>query len=442
MNNKGGDRLIIKMSERKLDEVLDFKELENLFKHFSNLTGVDVSLHDIEGNELLYNRLLPQKNICEYMKQNNKITVCNQNMAYSAKKSAELGEPYIFKCGCMIKCSAPILLDEKLIGSLSCGPVLLWDADDLSLEELENWAVGMEVSDGNLQEFLDNTKQLSCESMTSAAQMLSVMVDYMCREESKFLAQRLRISKQQKEISELLHDKKKNAASLKAIERKAKFRKFPIELERELIASVQVWNISNAKRILNDLLSEIFSFSSGNLDIIKAKLFELSAILIRAGVDGGAPLLEMSKIIVKYSNILSESVSFEELCHITTETMETIMKVIYDNRGKKPTNQHLINAIEYIKLNYDKDVSLETVAKNIYVSNYYLSHLFRDELNMTFSDYVNKIRMDESLVLMKTTNMTIQKIAEEVGINDANYFTKIFKRYYGVTPTNYLKLYK
>jgi len=61
---------------------------------------------------------------------------------------------------------------------------------------------------------------------------------------------------------------------------------------------------------------------------------------------------------------------------------------------------------------------------------------------MTFSDYVNKIRMDESLVLMKTTNMTIQKIAEEVGINDANYFTKIFKRYYGVTPTSYLKLYK
>lgn len=49
------------MSERKLDEVLDFKELENLFKHFSNLTGVDVSLHDIEGNELLYNRLLPKK---------------------------------------------------------------------------------------------------------------------------------------------------------------------------------------------------------------------------------------------------------------------------------------------------------------------------------------------------------------------------------------------
>jgi len=433
--------LIVKISDKKLEEVLNFKELKQLFKHFSILTGVDVSLHDVEGNELFCNRLLPQKNICEYMKENEKAAACNHNMVYSGKKAAELGEPYIFKCGCMIKCSAPILFDEQLIGSLSCGPVLLWDVDDLFLEELENWAVKMELSEIDLQKFLDNTKQLSCESMTSAAQMLSFIVDYMCKEESKFLGQRLKISKQQKEISELLHDKKQNLASLAALERKAKLRRFPIEMERELIASIQTANMNNAKRILNDLLCEIFSYSSGNEDIIKAKLFELSAILIRAGVDGGVPLLEMSKIVIEYSKILSEKISFEELCLFTSEIMEKIMRVIYENRGQKQTNQHLINAINYIKENFDKDVSLETVARNVFVSNYYLSHLFREELNMTFSDYVNKIRMDKSLTLIKTTSKTVQEIAEEVGINDASYFTKIFKKYFGVTPTSYMKIY-
>ena len=111
-----------------------------------------------------------------------------------SRKAAGVGEPYIFKCGCMIKCSAPILFEEKLIGNISCGPVLLWDADDLSLEELENWAIKMEINEKNMQKFLEDVKQLSCESMTSAAEMLSFIVDYMCREESKFLAQRLRKS--------------------------------------------------------------------------------------------------------------------------------------------------------------------------------------------------------------------------------------------------------
>ncbi len=60
---------------------------------------------------------------------------------------------------------------------------------------------------------------------------------------------------------------------------------------------------------------------------------------------------------------------------------------------------------------------------------------------MTFSDYVNKIRMEQSLALMKTTSKTVQEIAEAVGVSDASYFTKIFKKYYGVTPTSYMKIY-
>ena len=121
--------------------------------------------------------------------------------------------------------------------------------------------------------------------MTSAAQMLSVIVDYMCKEESKFLAQRLKIQNQQKEISNLLQEKKENAVSLLKIEKRAALRKYSQDLEREFIAYVQTGDYANARRILNNILSEILSFSSGDLDIVKAKLYELTAILMRAGVD-------------------------------------------------------------------------------------------------------------------------------------------------------------
>ena len=131
-------------------------------------------------------------------------------------------------------------------------------------------------------------------------------------------------------------------------------------------------NISGSKRFA----CEIFAYSSGR-GLLRPS-YSVSAILIRAGVDGGAPLLEMSKIITEYTKILTEKITFEELCHFTSEIMEKIMNVIYENREQKQTNQHLINAINYIKDNYHKDLSLETVARNVFVSNYYLSHLFRE----------------------------------------------------------------
>lgn len=83
----------------------------------------------------------------------------------------------------------------------------------------------------------------------------------------------------------------------------------------------------NAKRMLNDLLSEIFSISSGNLDIIKAKIYELTAILMRAAVDIGAPLESMSRYINYYNHILAENTTFEELCFLTSEVLEVFLAV-------------------------------------------------------------------------------------------------------------------
>ena len=175
---------------------------------------------------------------------------------------------------------------------------------------------------------------------------------------------------------------------------------------------------------------------------MKAKLYELTAILMRAGVDAGASLIDLSAVITHYSKILLEDVKFEELCIMTSEVMEKIMLVIYSKSKPKKKNKHLVRAINYIKENYADDVSLKAVAQAVYVNEYYLSHLFREEMNISFSEYVNKIRMEESLALMKTTRKTIGAIAQKVGFTDPNYFSKVFKKYYGVTPKQYRKIYE
>ena len=108
----------VQISNLILPQVLDFKELKELFGHFAELTNIDVSLHDVQGNELLSYRVNAKLSICEVIKDYENLLRCKKQMEYAGLKAAELGEPYIFKCGCMIKSSAPIFFEEKYIGSL------------------------------------------------------------------------------------------------------------------------------------------------------------------------------------------------------------------------------------------------------------------------------------------------------------------------------------
>lgn len=431
----------IEISEQNLSDIFDFKELLKMFKYFSILTGIDVSLHNIDGGEELAFRINEDFCICEMVKGNG-YEDCLSNMKYAAEKAVELGEPYIFNCGCMIKCSAPIIFEDKLLGSIACGPVLLWEPDELVKDELKKFIKGKPIAFDNIEDIIKNAKQLDPVTMTSASQMLFFFVNYISREESKCLSQSKKISLQQRQIAELLIEKKQNAANIDVLEKRAKLKKYPAQLEKELIAYVQTGDNNNAKRILNNILGEIFSYSSGNLDIIKAKLYELTAILMRAAVDIGAPLENMTQYIAMYNRILSENTTFEDLCYLTSEIMEAFMAIVYEHRSDKPTNKHLINAINFIKSNFEKNISLKLVADEIFVSSCYLSHLFKDEMNMTFSDYVIKIRMEESIMLLKKGNLMVQDVAYKVGIGDANYFTKVFKKYYGVTPKNYMQIFR
>ncbi|MDD3122611.1 MAG: PocR ligand-binding domain-containing protein [Candidatus Izemoplasmatales bacterium] len=429
----------VAISDFTLEQVLNLKDLEQLFSHFAKLTGIDVSLHDPEGREILAYRLNPEKNICELVKSRQ--SNCDFQMKYAGLKSADLGQPYIFQCGTMVKCSVPILFEEKYIGSLACGPVLLWDADEIARGDLINFAKTYHIPQEDADSIMDCVKQLSPENMRSAAEMLNLMVSFMCKEESIFLQQRTKITKQQNQIADLIIEKRINALSMETMEKRNKFRKYPYELEKELIAFLQTGDNKNAMQILNSILGEIFSLSSGNLDIIKANVYELTAVLMRAGVDAGVSLSDMSQILRKVTVILSDDTLYDEVCLLTTEVMEEINKVISANKFKKQSNENLINAISYIKKNYRFDLSLDNVANSVFVSSYYLSHLFRDEINMTFSDYVNKVRMDEAIKLMKETHMAIQDIAIKCGFSDASYFTRTFKKYHGITPKKYMSLY-
>ncbi|MFA5148488.1 MAG: helix-turn-helix domain-containing protein [Candidatus Omnitrophota bacterium] len=98
----------------------------------------------------------------------------------------------------------------------------------------------------------------------------------------------------------------------------------------------------------------------------------------------------------------------------------------------------VLKAVGFIKKNYhDKDISLQKVATEVALSHYYFSHIFKDELKITFIEYLTKIRIEASAKLLKNRNLNVNQIAYAVGYQDPNYFSKVFKRYMKTSPIEY-----
>ena len=97
-------------------------------------------------------------------------------------------------------------------------------------------------------------------------------------------------------------------------------------------------------------------------------------------------------------------------------------------------------AMRYMKENYKKDIKLEELSMISFFSRNYFCRLFKDVTGMTVVEYIQKLRIQQACRLLKETNNTIQDISDQVGYEDGKFFTKLFKRYTGHTPSAYRKL--
>lgn len=94
-------------------------------------------------------------------------------------------------------------------------------------------------------------------------------------------------------------------------------------------------------------------------------------------------------------------------------------------------------AIVYINQNYTSDISLDEVSREVDVTPYYFSRLFKEELGVNFVEYVTNLRVERAKYLLKTEGKSIKEVCADVGYSDPNYFSRMFKKHEGLSPTEY-----
>jgi two-component system response regulator YesN len=94
-------------------------------------------------------------------------------------------------------------------------------------------------------------------------------------------------------------------------------------------------------------------------------------------------------------------------------------------------------AIQYMYEHYNENISLNDISKLVGVSVQYFSKLFKEEMGCNYVDWLNTLRIKRAKELINTSHLSIKEVGFKVGYNDPNYFSRIFKRYEGIAPTEY-----
>lgn len=108
--------------------------------------------------------------------------------------------------------------------------------------------------------------------------------------------------------------------------------------------------------------------------------------------------------------------------------------------NKQKNNPSIQKVCDYVDSHLSEDISLEQMADYINVSSFYLSKLFKEEKGVTFINFISDKRLEKARQLLAETDLSIKEITAEIGYNDQNYFSRIFKNKYGISPKEYRKV--
>ncbi|MGO4694846.1 response regulator [Paenibacillus sp. 2TAB26] len=116
----------------------------------------------------------------------------------------------------------------------------------------------------------------------------------------------------------------------------------------------------------------------------------------------------------------------------------SLLSLLKETHAVGPYSRHVSQAIGFILERYSGSVTLELAADAISLNPSYLSRLFKEETKSTFSEYLNRIRIDAARKLLENGQYSLKQISSQAGFSSYNYFFRVFKEMTGVTPQTYL----
>ncbi len=152
---------------------------------------------------------------------------------------------------------------------------------------------------------------------------------------------------------------------------------------------------------------------------------------------GAGQTLKMQPL--DFARISQRFQTVDRLCDYLKVILAELSLRQRDEEDSARTNENFVNLLQYVTENYCGKLSLSELAGQYYLNLSYCSELFKKVTGYTFSDYITRLRMEKAVALLSSQKYSVREAAYLTGYNDAFYFSKVFKKYHGVSPSHFLK---
>ena len=199
------------------------------------------------------------------------------------------------------------------------------------------------------------------------------------------------------------------------------------DLERQLLKHIILGQLEESAIAFKKYFDELIGSTGGSLDKIKEKLNEFFVLLNRQ--------LYEEKVEVVFHQKYFQATSIYHLQELVNDQMMRITKTI-QSLHFSDSKDMISLAKGYIQQHYEKSLTLEEVAEVVQFSPHYFSKLFKERCGKSFIDYVTEVRVERAKELMEK-GKSVKEICFHVGYKDPNYFSRVFRRNTGFSPTEY-----
>ncbi|WP_077616993.1 response regulator [Bacillus sinesaloumensis] len=206
----------------------------------------------------------------------------------------------------------------------------------------------------------------------------------------------------------------------------------PFEIEKELVDAVKKGDSQKGLHMFELYFQSILQASDHKVRTVHKAIENFFIVLARSIKELGFE-----------EDIVTSLGQFDTSIQIK-EAAKTHLQLIIERLAEYRANgvqTLLLKAKEFLDKNYEKSISLDTVAEQVGISSYYLSKLFKERFQHTIIEYLTNIRLEKAKELL-LSRVSLKEIALSIGYKDPNYFSRVFKKELGMSPSEYRAKYQ
>lgn len=209
------------------------------------------------------------------------------------------------------------------------------------------------------------------------------------------------------------------------------------EQENQLMRAVSQGRSQKARQLISGM-SEASLERRINDPVRNAKNYSiiLNTLLRKAAESGGVHPLYIDQLSSEFAHRIENIMIWQDVTELADEMVHKYCLLVkkHSNKDYSPLVQKVMARVDF---DLTADLSLKANAEALSVNASYLSSLFKKETGTTLTDYVNRKRVEHAAFLLSSTDLSVSAVGLRCGIQDDNYFTKIFKKYFEKTPKQY-----